>query len=95
MAERFRAREPELADMFMSSVVNVRQAFKAVLRKEHKWYFFASLANRVENRDEWNDLESKMRSYGYHPAKLFLARNLGKSRSLMAFLRYFRRGLLK
>ncbi|NQT72401.1 MAG: glycosyltransferase family 2 protein [Chloroflexi bacterium] len=82
-----------LADHLFSDEA-VQDAFKAVIRREHKWYYFAGLANKVTNRDEWDELERKLRSYGYHPAKLYIARKFGTSNRFMAFARYFRRTLL-
>lgn len=70
---------------------NVREAFKSVMRREHKWYFLAGLANKVKDRDEWNVLVGKLRSYGYHPAMLFAVGKLGRSRMMMAFTRYLRK----
>ena len=73
---------------------SVRDAFKSVMRREHKWYYLAGVANKVKNRDEWDELEHKLRSYGYHPANLYMARKLGESKIMMALVRYFRRKLL-
>ena len=68
-----------------------REAFKSVMRREHKWYFLPGLANKVNNRDEWNVLVGKLRSYGYHPAILFVVGKLGRSKWAMGCVRYLRR----
>ena len=73
---------------------SVREAFKAVIQREHKWYYFPGLANKVTNQDEWDQLARKLRSYGYHPAKLYMARKLGASKRMMALARYLRRKVL-
>lgn len=70
---------------------SVRDAFKSVMRREHKWYFLAGLANKVKDRDEWNVLVGKLRSYGYHPAMLFVVGKMGRSRIMMAFTRCLRK----
>ncbi len=70
---------------------SVREAFKSIMRREHKWYFLAGLANKVEGRDEWNMLVGKLRSYSYHPVMLFAVGKLGRSKWVMASVRYIRR----
>lgn len=70
---------------------SVREAFKSVMRREHKWYFLAGLANKVKDRDEWNVLVGKLRSYGYHPSMLFVVGKLGRSKWMMDCMRYVRR----
>lgn len=72
---------------------SVRDAFKSVMRREHKWYFLAGLANKVKNRDEWDELVRKLRSYGYHPAMLYIVGKMGTSKRMMLFARYLRRTL--
>lgn len=70
---------------------SVRDAFKSVMRKEHKWYFLAGLASKVKSRGEWDELVSKLRSYGYHPAMLYMVGKLGRSKRVMACARCLRR----
>lgn len=70
---------------------SVREAFKSVMRREHKWYFLAGLANKVKDRDEWNVLVGKLRSYGFHPAMLLVVGKLGRSKWVMDCVRYVRR----
>lgn len=82
-----------LAD-YLFGEVSVRDAFKSVMRREHKWYFFAGLANKVKNRGEWDELVRKLRSYGYHPAMLYIVGKMGTSKRMMLFARYLRRTLL-
>lgn len=82
-----------LADHLFGDVV-VRDAFKTVMRREHKWYLLTGLANKVKDRDEWNELACKLRSYGYHPALLFIVWKFGASKRTMAFVRYIRSTLL-
>jgi hypothetical protein len=70
---------------------SVREAFKSVMRNEHKWYYMPALANKVSDEDEWDLLVVKLRSYGYSPVILFMAGKLGRSKLLMDCLRYLRR----
>jgi len=70
---------------------NVREAFKSIMRKEHKWYYMPSLANKVRNEDEWDLLATKLRVFDYSPVMLFAAEKFGRSKLLMDFLRYLRR----
>lgn len=79
-----------LADHLFGDM-SVRDAFKSVMRREHKWYFLAGLANKVKDRGEWDELVSKLRSYGYHPAMLYMIGKLGSSKRTMACARYLRR----
>lgn len=74
--------------------VRVRDAFKSVMRREHKWYLFMSVANKVKGRGEWDELVRKLHSYGYHPALLFIVGKLGASKWTMTFARYIRSTLL-
>lgn len=78
-----------LADHLFGDV-SVRDAFKSVMRREHKWYFLPGLASKVENPDEWHELVCKLRSYGYQPAMLSIAGKLRASKRAMAFVRYLR-----
>lgn len=79
-----------LADILFENN-SVRDAFKSIMRREHKWYFLAGLANKVKDKDEWHVLVGKLRSYGYHPAMLFVVGKLGRSKWLMDCVRYVRR----
>ncbi len=79
-----------LADHLFDDV-NVRDAFKSVMRRAHKWYWFAGVSNRTQDRNEWDDLERKLLSYGYRPILLFIAKKMGESKRILAFARYFSR----
>ena len=68
---------------------SIRDAFKSVLRREHKWYCLVGLASKVTVK-EWNELVIMFSSFGYHPAVLSLVASLGRLKRLMAFVRYFR-----
>lgn len=68
----------------------IREEFKSVMRREHKWYFLPGLASKTQDNGEWDGLVRKLRSYGYHPAVLFMAGKLGGAKKLMAFARYIR-----
>ena len=74
---------------------SIYTAFKSVMRREHKWYFLAGLASKVENRDDWGEIERKLRVYDYPPLAIYIARKLGSSKRMMAIVRYFRRILLE
>ena len=82
-----------LADHFFYGN-SVRAAFKAVLRREHKWYFFVGVANKVKKQGKWDELAYKLRSFGYHPAMLYIVGKLGASKFVMSLARYFRHKLL-
>lgn len=69
-------------------------ALKAVMRKEHKWYFLASLRNRVGEK-EWQELERRLAYYGYRPSQLYIADKLGTSGMALPLARRIRRVLAK
>jgi len=82
----------ELLSSCLFDESSVREAFKSVMRREHKWLPFV-LVNKVEAQSEWDNLARKLRSYGYHPAILFMAGRLGGSVRMRAFARYLRAGV--
>ena len=63
---------------------------KAVMRREHKWYLFIGLRNRVTNA-EWFELERRFVSYGYHSFHLLLIKVLGSSNFYVSSARRIRR----
>ena len=73
---------------------DVRNAFKAVMRHEHKWYFLLRLKSEVDDELKWNEIEKSLSYYGYSSAEMCLINTLGASkifvrmaRSLKKFLR--------
>lgn len=63
---------------------------KTVMRREHKWYLFIGLKNKV-SKTEWVELESSFISYGYHSFQLLLIRLLGSSNFFVSNVRRIRR----
>lgn len=52
-------------------------AFKAVMRREHKWYFLPSLSSKVKSNSDWEGLVKYFKYYGYSPLFLSISRLLG------------------
>jgi len=54
----------------------VREAFKAVMRREHVWFHLAGLRNRTTDMGMWNAFERKLLAYHYSPAQLYIVKTL-------------------
>ncbi len=67
---------------------DVRQAFLAVMRREHRWYVFTELKSKIGSLDQWNDLEGKLRQYGYSRVGLIIVRSLGSLDYFMMAARF-------
>lgn len=65
-------------------------ALKVVMRSEHKWYFLASVKNKVGSKS-WSELERKLMFFDYPPAQLYAANWLGSSTWFFPLFRRVRR----
>lgn len=54
----------------------VRDAFKAVMRREHVWFRLAGLRNRTTDINVWNAFERKLLAYNYSPGQLYFVKKL-------------------
>lgn len=70
---------------------DVRNAYKAVLRRHHEWYFLPRLKSEVDDELKWNELEGKLSYYGYSSAEMFLINMLGGSRMFVGMARSLKR----
>ncbi len=64
----------------------VREAFRAVLQREHKWYLFLGMRSHL-TWSEWIDFELTLRTYAYARWKLAVIRMAGSVRPLIAIAR--------
>jgi abequosyltransferase len=53
----------------------VREAFKAVMRREHVWFHLAGLRNGTTD-SVWHAFERKLLVYNYSPVQLYIAKKL-------------------
>lgn len=65
----------------------IRNAFKAVMRREHPWYTLPKLKSEVDDDREWTELENTLLNYGYSSGELLLINILGSSHLLVWLLR--------
>ena len=54
----------------------VREAFKAVMRREHVWFRLAGLRNGTTDINVWNAFERKLLAYNYSPGQLYFVKKL-------------------
>ncbi len=69
------------------SDVDTRQAFLAVMRREHPWYVYAELRSRINNREQWRDFKKKLLEFGYEPWKIAVVGALGALPPVMVVAR--------
>lgn len=69
----------------------VRNAFKAVMRRHHRWYSLSRLKGEVDDDRKWKELENTLSNYGYGSGELFLINVLGSSKLLVGSLRSIKR----
>jgi abequosyltransferase len=69
----------------------VRNAFKAVMRREHKCYFLPRLKSEVDDELKWNELEKSLSYYGYSSAEMLLINMLGASKIFVRMARSLKR----
>ena len=60
-------------------------AFKAIMRSEHRWYFFPSLSSKIKSNSDWEVLVKYFKYYGYNPLFLVFSRWLGNSKLLIIY----------
>src|SRR4029077_1271045 len=65
----------------------IRSAFKAVMRREHKWYSLSRLKSEVDDDRKWKAVKNSLFIWGYGSSQLFLIDTLGSSKSLVSLLR--------
>jgi abequosyltransferase len=66
---------------------DTRNAFKAAVKREHKWYSLSRLKSELDDDLKWKELENTLFDYGYGSGELFLANMLGTSKLLVRSLR--------
>jgi abequosyltransferase len=64
-----------------------RDAFKAVMRREHVWFELAALRNRTPDIGVWNEFESKLLAFGYSRRQLYIVKELARSSLILAIVR--------
>jgi abequosyltransferase len=72
----------------------IRNACKAVMRRQHRWYNLSRLKCEVDDHREWKEIENTLSDYGYGHGELFLINMLGSSKLLVNSLRSVRNFLL-
>ena len=70
---------------------DVRNAFKAVMRREHKYYFLPRLKSEVDDELKWNELEKSLSYYGYSSWEMFFINRLGASQIFVGMARSLKR----
>jgi O-antigen biosynthesis alpha-1,3-abequosyltransferase len=71
----------------------VLDALKAVMRREHPWYDLAGLRSRTRDARTWNELERKLRAYGYSPGQLYVVNAVARSSLILPMARWLRQTL--
>jgi len=71
----------------------VLDALKAVMRREHTWFYFAGLRSRTPDARVWNELERKLLAYGYSHGQLYLVKALARSSLILAIAIWLRQTL--
>ena len=69
----------------------MKDAFLAVMRREHKCYFLPRLKNEVDDDIQWNELEKILSYYGYSSVEMFLINMLGASKVFVRMARALKR----
>lgn len=75
------------ADLFPD--VELRNAFKTVMQREHRWYKWIRVRHET-SPIQWNDLEQRLKLFGYARWKLLIARSLGASGALVSTIMFAR-----
>lgn len=70
---------------------DIRRAFNAVIKREHKFYFLTRLKSEARDECEWDDILARLHYYRYGRGELFLINLLGSSKRLVGFLRYIKK----
>ena len=65
----------------------IRNAFKAVMRREHRWYTLPRLKSEIDDDHAWKEQEDILIRYGYRFGELSLINLLGSSKLLVRLLR--------
>jgi hypothetical protein len=72
----------------------ILSAFKAAMRRQHRWSGLSRLKSEVGDRDKWKEIENTLFSYRYGQGELLLINTLGSSKRLVGLLlsvkRFFR-----
>lgn len=71
----------------------VRQAFRAVMRREQAWFLLPGVRSRVRDKEGWKEVEAKLRAYGYSRAQLWFIEMVGSWELIVAGARVLRRGV--
>ena len=71
----------------------VRDAFKAVMRRHHIWFYLAGLRNRTPDISVWNEFERKLLAYGYSREQLYIVKALARSSLILTIARWLRKAL--
>jgi len=65
----------------------IRNAFKAVMRREHRWYTLPRLKSEIDDDRAWIEQQDMLLRYGYRSRELHLINLLGSSKLLVRLLR--------
>src|SRR5260221_3513416 len=65
----------------------IRNAFKAVMRRQHRWYGLSRLKTEVDEYHKWKEIEDTLFNYNYGYGGLLLINTLGSSKLLVSLLR--------
>jgi abequosyltransferase len=71
----------------------IREAFKAVMRREHRWYTLPKLKSEIDDDRAWKTQEDTLLRYGYSSGELSLINIVGSSRLLVRLLRSVKKSL--
>jgi abequosyltransferase len=71
----------------------VRDAFKAVMRRHHIWFYLAGLRSRTPDISVWNEFERKLLAHGYSRRQLSIVKALARSSFILTIARRLRKTL--
>lgn len=84
----------KLAHALVPNDTAIQIAFKTVMQREHAWYKWARIRHEV-SRSEWQELERRLRGFGYSYPQLLIVRTLGRSRTLVTSALFLRSAALR
>ena len=85
----------QLADTYLADDQQKRDAFLAVMRREHPWYTIINVTSFIDNQESWREFKGKMLAFGYSPRMAQLCFAAGRYKHLVAFGVMIKRKILK
>lgn len=82
-----------LASRLFNEPPAVREAFQAVMRREHVWFHLAGLRYDTTDPGVWNAFERKLLAYGYPPRQLYIAKHVAAWPFILPLARRVRKAL--